>query len=31
LVVGFILVILFMLYKYRVFGLIANTALVANL
>ena len=23
--------ILFMLYKYRVFGLIANTALVANL
>ena len=31
LVVGFILVILFMLYKYKVFGLIANTALIANL
>ncbi len=31
LVVGFILVILFMLIKYRIFGLIANTALVANL
>jgi len=31
LIVGFILVILFMLYKYRVFGLIANTALIANL
>ena len=31
LIVGFILVILFMLYKYRVFGLIANAALIANL
>ncbi|MBL6786143.1 MAG: protein translocase subunit SecD [Candidatus Pelagibacter bacterium] len=31
LIVGFFLVILFMLYKYRVFGLIANTALIANL
>ncbi len=31
LLVGFILVILFMLYKYKVFGLIANTALIANL
>jgi len=31
LIVGFILVIIFMLYKYRVFGLIANTALIANL
>ncbi len=31
LIVGFILVILFMFYKYRVFGLIANTALIANL
>ena len=31
LIVGFILVIAFMLYKYRIFGLIANTALIANL
>ena len=31
LIVGFMLVILFMLYKYRIFGLIANTALIANL
>ena len=31
LIVGFILVILFMLYKYKMFGLIANTALIANL
>ena len=31
LVVGFILVILFMFYKYKIFGLIANTALIANL
>jgi len=31
LIVGFILVIAFMLYKYRVFGLIANAALIANL
>ena len=31
LIVGFILVILFMLYKYKLFGLIAITALIANL
>ena len=31
LIVGFILVILFMFYKYKVFGLIANIALIANL
>ena len=31
LVIGFILVILFMFYKYRVFGLVANIALIANL
>jgi len=31
LIVGFILVILFMLYKYKIFGLIANAALIANL
>jgi len=31
LIVGFILVILFMLYKYKIFGLIANTALIVNL
>ena len=31
LITGFILVILFMLYKYKIFGLIANTALIANL
>ena len=31
LIIGFILVILFMLYKYKIFGLIANTALIANL
>tara|TARA_B100001057_G_scaffold360076_1_gene362357 strand:+ start:52 stop:1596 length:1545 start_codon:yes stop_codon:yes gene_type:complete len=31
LIVGFILVIMFMLYKYKIFGLIANTALIANL
>lgn len=31
LIVGFILVIIFMLYKYKIFGLIANTALIANL
>ncbi len=29
--VGFILVIIFMFYKYKVFGLIANIALIANL
>ncbi|MEC7143595.1 MAG: protein translocase subunit SecD, partial [Pseudomonadota bacterium] len=31
LAVGFVLVILFMFYKYRLFGLVANTALIANL
>jgi protein-export membrane protein SecD len=31
LIVGFILVILFMLYKYKIFGLIANIALIGNL
>jgi protein-export membrane protein SecD len=31
LIAGFILVIIFMLYKYKIFGLIANTALIANL
>ena len=31
LLIGFILVILFMFYKYKLFGLIANLALVANL
>jgi len=31
LIVGFSLVVLFMIYKYRVFGLIANIALVTNL
>ncbi len=31
LIVGFILVIFFMLYKYKLFGLVANTALIANL
>ena len=31
LIVGFILVIFFMFYKYRLFGLVANTALIANL
>ena len=31
LIVGFILVILFMFYKYKLFGLVANIALVANL
>ena len=31
LIVGFILVILFMLYKYKIFGLIANITLIANL
>ena len=31
LIVGFILVIVFMFYKYKLFGLIANTALIANL
>ena len=31
LITGFLLVIFFMFYKYKVFGLIANTALIANL
>ena len=31
LIIGFILVIFFMIYKYRIFGLIANLALIANL
>ena len=31
LIVGFILVIFFMIFKYRIFGLIANLSLVANL
>jgi protein-export membrane protein SecD len=31
LIVGFVLVILFMLYKYKIFGLVANLALIANL
>ena len=31
LIVGFFLVILFMFYKYKLFGLVANTALIANL
>ena len=31
LIIGFVLVVLFMIYKYRVFGLIANLALISNL
>ena len=31
LMVGFFLVIIYMLYKYRIFGLIANLALITNL
>ncbi len=31
LIVGFIFVILFMIYKYRIFGFVANLALLANL
>ncbi len=31
LIVGFTLVVLFMIYKYRIFGLIANFALITNL
>ena len=31
LIVGFGLVVLFMIYKYRIFGLIANFALISNL
>ena len=31
LIIGFSLVVLFMIYKYKIFGLIANLALIANL
>ena len=31
LVIGFALVVLFMIYKYRIFGVIANLALISNL
>ena len=31
LIIGFVLVIFFMLYKYKIFGLVANLTLVANL
>ena len=31
LIIGFVLVISFMIFKYRIFGLIANTALILNL
>ena len=31
LIVGFLLVIFYMFYKYKIFGLIANTSLIANL
>jgi len=31
LIIGFILVVLFMIYKYRIFGVIANLALISNL
>ncbi len=31
LIIGFILVILFMFYKYRIFGLISNFSLISNL
>ena len=31
LIVGFSLVVIFMIYKYRIFGLIANAALIINL
>ncbi len=31
LIIGFVLVILFMIYKYKIFGLVANIALIANL
>jgi len=31
LIIGFALVVLFMIYKYRVFGIIANLALISNL
>jgi len=31
LIIGFILVIIFMLFKYRIFGLVSNISLIANL
>tara|TARA_B100001758_G_scaffold83974_1_gene71384 strand:- start:54 stop:1607 length:1554 start_codon:yes stop_codon:yes gene_type:complete len=31
LIIGFVLVVLFMIYKYRIFGVIANFALISNL
>ena len=31
LIIGFILVVLFMVYKYKIFGVIANLALISNL
>lgn len=31
LIIGFTLVVLFMIYKYRIFGVIANLALISNL
>ena len=31
LIVGFLLVIIFMLFKYRIFGLVSNISLIANL
>ena len=31
LIIGFVLVVLFMIYKYRIFGLIADLALISNL
>ena len=30
-IIGFVLVVLYMFYKYRIFGLIANISLVSNL
>tara|TARA_B100002051_G_scaffold273345_1_gene311936 strand:+ start:1012 stop:2565 length:1554 start_codon:yes stop_codon:yes gene_type:complete len=31
LIIGFVLVVIFMIYKYRIFGFIANLALISNL
>ena len=31
LIIGFLLVVIFMIYKYKIFGLIANIALITNL
>ena len=31
LIIGFVLVVFFMIYKYRIFGVIANLALISNL